>query len=865
MKKQFRKWIPFLCLCLCSRMFFPIMATTNVIKIYTKEDFMKFAESCKNDGYSIGKVVTLEKDIDLTNQKFYGIPSFSGEFDGKNHVIKGIQMNHNSSNQGCFRYVTKDGIIKNLKIQGKVIPDGTRKNIGGIVGRNCGRLESCTFIGEVSGDDFIGGIAGVNQNEGIISNCRSKGDVHGNHFVGGIAGENLGTIEKSWNDAKVNTTEKENRVSLSEITTATILNTEAANIVTDIGGIAGTNNGTVRNCGNNGTVGYQHMGYNIGGIVGSHRGYLAECKNNGSIYGRKEVAGIAGQMEPMAKIEYQYDTIQLLEQHFKKISNAAQKATDDAEGSKNNFHQQLDKIKHQSDIAVEAIKQLDPKKDEDKLNKENIENAYHTVSGAVSSIQGIFSSLIDATKEDTEQRLNVISDITDEVHYMSQTVSNANQNMGVNIQDISDDDKNEDTAGVIVKCENTGSVSGDLNTGGITGIVAWENDLDPEDDIQLYGDKSLHIQSNLKALITQCINHGTITAKKKNAGGIAGKLTLGSIQQSTNTGLIDSEHANYIGGISGDSNGFIRNCYVKSELCGKNNIGGIAGRANIVTDCYSIVDIKKGQEKMGSILGEYKDDILYPTADLNRNYYLELDHSYGGIDGIGYQNRAQELTLDELLQQSIPPIFKDVEICFKDKDSVLKTITLPLGGIVEAKDIPTIPNKKGHIVKWNKNIQGKKMYFNTTIYSNYEDDKNVIESTNKRNKKPLILVEGEFQSTDQVTLKELKTHPNMGSDDQVIEGWKMPNFEEKVTKIHFLYPNKYESKKLKLVGKNRNGKYIDLPIKKDGSYLVFEYKDIEELYFIIQHENKKVLYGCVGLGILFVIGLGIRKYKKNKK
>ncbi len=865
MKRRNRIWIPFLCFCLCFCVSLPILANTNYIKIRNADEFIQFAKHCKNDQFSVGKIVTLENDIDLKNKTFYGIPSFSGEFDGKKHTIKGIKIQHDASNQGCFRYVTKQGVIKNVTIDGQVTPKGSRKNIGGIVGRNSGKLESCIFKGEVSGDDYVGGIVGVNELDGRISNCQSRGDIHGNHFVGGIVGENLGIVQKSRNHAKVNTTEKENSISLSEITTATILNTEAANIVTDIGGIVGTNNGTVTQCENEGTIGYPHMGYNIGGVVGSHRGYLSECKNHGTIYGRKEVAGIAGQMEPMTKIEYQYDTIQLLEQHFKNISTTTQKVSKDAQDHKDYMHQQLDQIKHQSEVALDAIQKLNPQEHEDSLDKENIKHTYNIVNGAVSSIQGTFSSLVDSVKDDTKTRFNLISDITDEVQKMSQTISNSDQNVGVKIQDISDLDKNDQTSGVISKCENRGAISGDLNAGGIVGIIAWENDLDPEDDVQLYGNQSLHIQSNLKALIIQSKNCGKITAKKKNAGGIAGKVTLGSIQDSVNTGFIDSKLANFVGGISGDSSGYIRNCYDKSELSGKTNIGGIAGRATIVTDCYSIVDIQEGQEKMGSILGEYGEDILNPKEDLIHNYYLELAHSYGGIDGIGYENRAQALTLDEFLKQSIPSIFKEVEITFKDQDKVLKTITLPLGGIIKEKDIPKVPNKKGHVIKWNQDIKNKKLYFDTTISSKYEDEKTVIESSNKRNNKPILLVEGEFQTTNEILLKELKKYPSMGNDDNFIEGWKLPEFDEKVTRIHFLYPSKYASNKMKLIGKNKDGKWLEIPTTKEGSYLVFKYKeDIDELYFAVHYENNKVIYGSIGVGIVALLLFGIHKYKKRK-
>ena len=53
-----------------------------------------------------------------------------------------------------------------------------------------------------------------------------------------------------------------------------------------------------------GAVGYAHVGYNIGGIVGRQSGYLSSCTNSGTILGRKDVGGIAGQLEPEVRLLY---------------------------------------------------------------------------------------------------------------------------------------------------------------------------------------------------------------------------------------------------------------------------------------------------------------------------------------------------------------------------------------------------------------------------------------------------------------------------------------------------------------------------------------------------------------------------------
>ena len=63
------------------------------------------------------------------------------------------------------------------------------------------------------------------------------------------------------------------------------------------------------------------MGYNVGGIAGTQTGYLYKCENFAQVYGRKEVGGIVGQMEPTTFIEYTEDTMQILQSQLGTVSN----------------------------------------------------------------------------------------------------------------------------------------------------------------------------------------------------------------------------------------------------------------------------------------------------------------------------------------------------------------------------------------------------------------------------------------------------------------------------------------------------------------------------------------------------------------
>ena len=268
----------------------------TTLRILRQKQFLDFAENCRLDSYSRNLSVVLLTDIDLTGVDFAGIPIFCGNFDGNGHTISGLSITQVGSNMGLFRYVDASALIQNLTVSGEIIPDGSRSAVGGIAGHNAGKVQNCFFDGTVSGSDDVGGIAGINAITGIIDGCHSKGVITGDHRVGGVVGNNLGVVRSCNNRSGGNTTAEENQVKLSDISLETITGSESVSTVTDIGGIAGTSSGIIRQIKNRGNVGYQHMGYNVGGIAGTQTGYLYKCENFAQVYGRKEVGGIVGQI-----------------------------------------------------------------------------------------------------------------------------------------------------------------------------------------------------------------------------------------------------------------------------------------------------------------------------------------------------------------------------------------------------------------------------------------------------------------------------------------------------------------------------------------------------------------------------------------
>lgn len=286
----------------------------TIVEIGTQEELEQLAQNCQLDTWSSDKYIKLTADIVLQDTSNLIIPSFGGVFDGQGHTISNVRITTSGSNVGLFRYIRESGVVKNLKVAGRVVPDGTQSRVGGIAGVNYGQILLCSFTGNITGDSEIGGIAGVNEKSGEIRQCSSDAIVIGNHSVGGIAGNNHGTLNNCDNSGDVNTYGPEVSYEISDFTVDNleeINSTDNVSAHTDSGGIAGISDGKIYYCSNSGTIGYSHVGYNTGGIVGRlHQGYVQNCTNTGHVLGRKDVGGIVGQMEPFLEVQYLQDKLQ---------------------------------------------------------------------------------------------------------------------------------------------------------------------------------------------------------------------------------------------------------------------------------------------------------------------------------------------------------------------------------------------------------------------------------------------------------------------------------------------------------------------------------------------------------------------------
>ena len=255
---------------------------------------------------------------------------FKGVFDGDGHVVTGMYVNEDRSDTsnpdasyGLFG--ENRGIIKNLTVKDSyVCVSGYSSNVGGIAGQNGmdgALIENCSVEATVfCYDAECGGIVG--KNSGVVDGCSFAGELgalreDGQVHIGGIVGYNSGDIESCTNAGSVHTAESglayaggivadhtggtvSSCENTGDVSGASYVGGIAGNMfLSDIGGQYKATACELTGCINRGAV---TTGSDIaGGIVGSatndHSDYVlsvTDCANEGRVESAGKTGGVVG-------------------------------------------------------------------------------------------------------------------------------------------------------------------------------------------------------------------------------------------------------------------------------------------------------------------------------------------------------------------------------------------------------------------------------------------------------------------------------------------------------------------------------------------------------------------------------------------
>ena len=723
----------------------------EVFYIRSAADMQTLAEYCQYDTWSVGRTVKLTCDLSLSGVELDPIRYFAGIFDGGHHTISDVTITAAASPCGIFAEVAQNAQILNLSVSGTCAPGGNADSVGGIAGINNGLIAGCSYTGSVTGGTFVGGIAGENLPYGCLENCRAYGSVQGSSMTGGLAGRNSGSILSCANESYVNITSVDPKVNLNDMDVTALLKSFTASssdtlgIITDSGGIAGYNSGIIGDCRNHATVGYQHLGYNAGGIAGRSCGYVYNCENRGEIYGRKDIGGIVGQMEPYIELLSTTDLVANLTGQYGGLSYLLNELTRDAEKAGHQAAQRYQTIADTMRPVVDSVRNVDVS-DPDSLQAamDSVTDGLASLSGSMS---GIGNDLHDASGTLADDMLRVngqINSIAGATASIFHTLSDP-ENLEI-IYDTSEEKIDEILYGKVEACTNRGAVDGDINLGGIVGQMSVESELNPEDNFEMDLGGTSRSEYEYRAIVLGCVNEGGVTARKNCAGGIVGLSAVGFVKDCQGYGSVTSENGDYVGGIAGMNHVKLADCWAKCTLSGQKFIGGIQGCGNSdgddssrVVNCISLVRVAEHKQFCGAISG-------YDTGLYENNLFVS--DTLQGINGLSIQGIAQPISYEALLKhESLPEAFRSFTITFVADDTVLKTVNFHYGESFDRSIFPEIPEKADCFASWG-NVDLQMLHTDLTVEAIYRHYNTLIASDLiRKNGRAAMYAEGTFDES----------------------------------------------------------------------------------------------------------------------
>lgn len=479
--------------------------------------------------------------------------------------------------------------------------------IGGLVGTNgttdnSGTIENGRNNGEITGNQFVGGLVGSNEDGSTLKNLvnDSSAAITGEQYVGGIAGSNAGTITATNED-----TEEGSDTLLINRGTITgqqyvggvagvnenggrieNTNNDVELFVKDstksaqyFGGVAGMNeNGaTIGNATNTADVNADGASY-VGGVVGLNKGTLENMAGNtGNVTGKDFVGGVAGRNES--------EISGVIAENSGFVT-----ATDGGAGGIFAVN-----IKDITNSWFSSKGEVSGKKDDDQTVY-GTGGIFGVNEGAIS---GSVLENIGYTDEDGEYRDSLVTGD-----------SNTGGLIGYNMGSVTESTlRNEANIEVEGEVQNIGGLIG-YNKGQITG---GRDNLNSYYKYQIYNTGTIKVTGN-----------GT------NIGGLFG-TNIGKVTAAYNTGAIYASTSTNVGGIAGSNTSTLDQVFntviagVDSEtgstlygsIAGGKNVGGLVGwnsDTGNLQNAYNTTKVE-GLTTYGNAVGNNAGDIcnIYAT------------------------------------------------------------------------------------------------------------------------------------------------------------------------------------------------------------------------------------------------------------
>ena len=129
-----------------------------------------------------------------------------------------------------------------------------------------------------------------------------------------------------------------------------------------------------------------------------------------------------------------------------------------------------------------------------------------------------------------------------------------------------------------------------------------------------------------------------------------------------------------------------------------------------------------------------------------------MSDSLPGIDGRSVSGKAEPMSYEELTGiDALPAEFTTMQLSFVADNETLKTVDFDYGDSFGDDVYPEIPAKDGYYAVWSRD-ELNELHFDTTVEAVYIRDMTAIPSEQTRGGKAMILVEGNFDHGDTLSV-----------------------------------------------------------------------------------------------------------------
>lgn len=564
-------------------------------------------------------------------------------------------------------------------------------------------------------------------------------------------------------------------------------------------------------------------------------------------------------------------------------TDAAEAARKDIDKATDHIHGMLDSLKAANNSVRGIVNYMNAQPDlrfsklGDDFDRAK-ENFHDQLKGLSDSIKALsdnaagYSDIINDDLRAVNDQLNVVFNLL-----ADRIVDIESLSIEELYEDVDDENIDSITTGRTDACVNKGVVKGDINVGGIAGSMSID-DEDPEDSAAGTIEYELGRRFITKCLVTDSVNEGYITAKKNGAGGICGYMNHGIIVDSEGYGSVESTEGDYVGGICGESLTIIKKCYALCSVNGNKNVGGIAGYAETLKNCYSMADVQSENGRAGAIAGQVADyeemdtDAGEEGAKVAGNYYV--GENIHGIDNISYIGVAEPLSYSDLLTvEQLPTQFWHLKVIYKIEDTYLGSEEVKYGEKLDKLNFPQIPAKEGFYGAW-PDVSEQRMGGTFVVEAAYKDNVTVVQSSGDAAgtdegawKKPYALVEDIFTEDTSLTARiSDKTPPEEADGKQhVVYEVTLENGGISETDSFALrLLNPYE----KAVVYGCAGEvWTELESKSRGQYLQVDMTGTQEYFCIVEETTNKLLIigGSAAAAVVLLMLVALRKRSARRK